>query len=870
MVRIFCKSAAAVLLALGVVCPLSGADSFEDLQGVKMQQIRLPFYKDNRLQLLLFGDQAVKNGRIIQLTKPVVDMIRKDAGVDDVVFDKAAVQYALGAPFHEVLLFWLKKSYCEGCVFTENADVSQDSKEIFSADRIFLRTPMLDLDGNGFRANYQRRDMTVHGPVDFILRLNSSDPRNFIDLKSKKLKTIEKYEYAVGRGDSLFLDFDKGLIVLEGNVKITEQKNVITCDKLTIVLDKEKKDGKTAEKKSGTGPMGDAFSGGQGIKELICEGNAQVEQTGEADCRKACADTIIYDLAGKTVKMRGLRSLPKINKGEDFVSAQEIDINHEKETMSLRRDCAMQFSDPDSRNTPPSLINSDQVNLDLKNNTGVFDGNVAVNDSRLDLDCDRMQIELADKPGTAEKAVKKESDRAKLTGINAMSGSGKQLKTITCLQNVKLTRKDENGVAQASQNALADKAVFDYNTNIVTLSGEKPSLHYNGNSISGGELQIYLRDERIVATSGSRVSIIGNLNEKNAPGAKAVPDTVITSQSSDLNYKNDKLSFLGNVQMRDPRLNLDCDYADILLQPRHGVKQPEGKEKSKTLPAMHNLTGTDGGGSSGSKALKQIICTGNVLVYEPRAKMYSDKLRLFFIPVTPDRQASENAFYSNGNELEKLLADGSVRIESIPSENAGEKKSDGGRENGVGKMTGNLFGDSGSMRTKSTLTADNGEMNMLRNSAEFHGNVKLEEENGTLTCDDLYLLAQHESQVTAAQRDKAIDDDPFAGESEIPGKVDIAQNRSLSQLVADKNVQFMRKQPDGMQLRACGDKAVYTVSEKLMRMTGTPDKKPYMEEVNKLRSSGEEILYWPEKGEMMVSRETSADILSPDAFNRRK
>ena len=91
--------------------------------------------------------------------------------------------------------------------------------------------------------------------------------------------------------------------------------------------------------------------------------------------------------------------------------------------------------------------------------------------------------------------------------------------------------------------------------------GAHPRLVRGNDSLTGEQLIIWLNDERLSSPGDSRIILCS----APAPGQAAV-QTVITSDSSDLNYGGNLLTFKGNVKVRDPRMTLDCDEMKIHLK----------------------------------------------------------------------------------------------------------------------------------------------------------------------------------------------------------------------------------------------------------------------------------------------------------------
>ena len=140
------------------------------------------------------------------------------------------------------------------------------------------------------------------------------------------------------------------------------------------------------------------------------------------------------------------------------------------------------------------------------------------------------------------------------------------------------------------------------------------------------------------------------------------------------------------------------------------------------------------------------------------------------------------------------------------------------------------FGAGNAMR----MTADMGRVDLIKNISEFHGNVKVREEQGQLDCQDLYLYGKEapaskvaSAKAVPAQEDvfaglDSLDDDPFGktNAKEVPQVIALGDGRELDRVVALKDVVLIRKLASGGEQRATGQKAEYFVSRRLVELTG--------------------------------------------------
>ena len=726
-----------LLLGISLVMPLaaSGANALSELRGLRTRESRIPVYNKDRLQLLLYSEECFQKGRLLETTSPVLDIIRPDADIDTIDTGKNTKIYPLGSSFTDVLKFWSGHRFSDGVVVTGKADIDQESKIAAGGGQVFFRSPLLDLNGIGFDADYGKKTIFVRKDVQIVLRTAASDP-----LKSIKTgKVPEKYEFLKGTSDTLLIDMAKRVITLTGNVRVQEDRGVIHCDRMMIVLPPEK-DRKKTDKS-------DSLSI-RGVSKVICDGRVQVKRTGGTEVQQAFGERMVYDLESGLLRLTGtLASMPMLQQGQNTLQGRRIDIYRNDERMQVLQDCQLVYHQKNDGGKPaPVRAFSDRMDFDNRNNLGVLTGNVRVEEPRFALQCARMDIRLAE-TGTPDK--KQQAAVSEITGMPEFAPGGKkELKDMICYGNVRMIHMG------TQENAVVRKA------------------------------------------------------------AQTLPQTEVLADRADLGYNSNLLVFTGNVRIRDVRMKLDCDKMDIYLK-------DAAPAATKTAKA-----GTADKGTDARKVLEKIVCTGNVRSQESRMKMDCQTLTLFFRQVTdPARKAAPGMFQSQGTELVAIHTDGGVTMESIPEKKtASAGKTD--KNTAAGMPT---FSGTNPIR----MTADHGRVDLVKNISEFHGGVKVREEQGRLDCEDLYLYGKEVASVkTAGVPEKttagidSLDDDPFAGidSKQVPQVIGLGDGRALDRVVALKDVVLVRKLASGGKQRATGQKAEYFVSRRLVELTGdAPD-----------------------------------------------
>lgn len=790
-----------LLILLTLVWTADGANTLSELRGLKTRESRMPVYSNDRLQLLLYCAECEQKGRLLETKEPVLDIIRRDADIDTIdTGPKTRNLYRLGSPFADVFRFWSGHLFSDGVVVTDKADIDQENQQAAGSDEVYFRSPLLDLDGIGFDADYRKRTIFIRKNVRIILRTNASDPLKH--LQTGKLPG--KYEFLRGSTDTLLIDMTKRVITLAGRVRVSEERGIIDCDRLQIFLPGEK------DKKHRTP---DEEWGIKGVSRIVCEGRVRVVRVGMKEMQQATADRMDYDLEKGRLRLTGtLRSMPTLRQGRNFLRGQVIDVYREQERMVVDRDCELVYTQSaDGKKAQPVRATADRMDFDNRKNVGVLTGNVRVAEPRFRLDCARLDLQLAEN-GPADK--RQQAAVSELTGMPEFAPGGKkELRNIHCSGGVRLARILPAG--RPPEYAVAQEADMAYPQEVVTLTGGRPTITRGRDKLSGDRMTIDLKRERLVAAPNCQVEFIGDLKSPaGMPQPKAagkLARTVVTADRGDLGYGDDLLKFVGNVRIRDPRMKLDCGEMDIVLKDASGAKKgARPKMSADADPASL---------ANASKQLDRVVCTGQVKAREPRMKLDCDKLTLLFRQA--DGTAAPGMFQSQGTELYRVLTDGNVALENIPEpprKTAGtEEKSKSGLEK--------LFPGADSNKPV-RMTADRGMADVPGNVSEFHGGVKVRHEQGSLDCEDLYLYAKDVKPAAsdAAARLAALDEDPFAASepTPVPQVISLGDGKELDRAVALNNVVLIRRPPAGGEQRVTGKKAEYFVARRLVELTGEP------------------------------------------------
>ncbi|WP_295812425.1 LptA/OstA family protein [uncultured Victivallis sp.] len=846
----------AALLA-GSALALRGAGDLEDLRGLVLSHAKLPLYNKQVLQSMAFFDKASRQGRLMVGSNVLLDLIRRGADIDSIKDGWGVKLYPLNSGLPEIVGFWKERLYSEGIMSSPRADVDQENRMAAGNEPVHFRSPLLDLDGIGFEADFDKRTILVKSDVRIVVRMAGSDPRK---LFAAGAKLPEKYEFITATGDSLLIDLGSNQVILMGNVKVDEERSGVTCERMTIFLDRK-----------GAGNRGEAAVASaagienenmKGVSRILCDGNvvifrklsAEELRAGE---QKALADHMVYDVKSASVTLSGDREYPRIVRGGESISGRNIVLFKEEQRATVTDDCRVVISQPpekDERAAGPMTVRSKSAHMDYRNNCSDFLGDVRVDEPRMELLCDRMRVILREVPGA--KAVAKTAESSgSLTGMPDLGGSSRELDRIQCSGGVQVTRKDASGKLLPGEQAKSDRAVFEYDQRKITMTGAAPTITRGSETLTGKELVIFLDEERLLAPQDSRITLCAAPAEKS--GKAAPPKTEVTSDSSDLNYGGNKLVFQGNVKVRDPRMSLDCDRLEIYLSEKGGATAAK-KQKSAGIGDALDFDG----GKSAEKFVSKVICIGNVRSQDPRADLSTDRMTLNFEELKPGEQADSAVFQSNGTRLAKIVCEGNLEMVNRP-DTAAEGRAAKDPTNPFGNMLGNSKGPR-------TLRAERGIVDLVKNESEFHDKVSLVDDQGTLKCEDMYLFTRKSVPQQAAAApvvkppvEEDPDADPFSTEApakgSVPARIALTDTLELARVLCKRNVEISRRTKEGELQRAGGEQADYRVEDKKIIMTGTPESRPWMSAQGG-RISGDRILVDLANETMKVLGNTVVDI----------
>lgn len=795
-----------IILLTAAVLPLAAAPA-RDLgafSNVRTGAARMPFYKNNQLEFYLRSQSMAMRGKHLEAVWPLIDAIRKGIPVEQVsLSDNSTDVYSLNAPLAEVTAFWANRAYSEGVVLSENALFDQAHRVASGKEKVYLRSPMLDLNGVGFSADLTARTVTVNSEVEIVLRNNGSrslgSPLQTIQGSGKKNsgKTTSAEKTVTSTRafcNELILDMGRNLIILNGNVRIFDPAGTITAQRLEIEITREQpKQGK----KSRSSGLDAVSNSGQKLKLARFIGKVHAERKlNEEEALQgeqyAEADLMVYTAAADTLELTGSR--PRLVRGKDTAEAERIVAMPEKKLIRFFDKCRFVTYQDKTANAQPDVITADYADWNHPENLIRLIGNAHLHSpsEQADVKAGRLEVYLS-KDSSRSQGVKKSG--------NPFGGSSRPEK-ITASGNVQLKRMNQN----VTESAVAGRMVYWGKENKITLE-DKPILQRNEDIIRGGGMVYYVDDERLTVDRGSHITLsgatVGSGDIPGVPGAekpksasaksgseKASPITV-DSKFADLNYGGNLIAFAGSVSVRGRGMLLDSDTLDIYLK---DVPAAPGKSKDKKRSGA--LSGRmDTAQQLNRKQPVRALALGNVHAEDKSGTLDSGTLDVYF----GDKAVPGKV------EVEKIMAGKKVRIES---------KAEANKQDRSGKT---LLGQSADGTT--SLTADHGTIDLLVNQADFYEKVVVSDNSSKLECEHLQALARKTTRIIPSI-------ESFRSRDEFPDQLAVGEGRELLKIIGDTDVKMSRTLPSGEVQRARGDHAEYVVRERTVVMTCQPPRRP--------------------------------------------
>ena len=600
----------AVLLGCAI---LLHAGSMEEMQGLELKHIKVPFYKDRKIQLLVFADNANRQDQLMVAGNTFLDMLLENANVDKIpdgwrirpringaeIPEGCKELYPLGTSFKNVLEFWRDRhNISDAVIFSPKSFINQRQETVYGESPVFFRSPLFDLDGNGFSVKFKEQIVSISGNVRIVLRSSDMDPRRIIT--GAPVPAEERVVLATARELHIYQKENK--IVLFGDVSVIDGRNRMTCRRLRIFLNDS--DSKVADKRVSVSQDEKAVL--DGISRVLADGDVKLYQfpedplkkyptpataadfgriTGHAatfarDFQKSTADHLEYDVKRGIIILTGDGKYPTLKRGLDVeLTGKRIELLRHEDKIFVLKDCRIVSNAWDQKTRRPfkRWINSNRANFDGRTNVANFHGNVIAVDRNTTLTSDSLRIHL-------------------------------------------IRQQDKD-------NAIKIELVF-----------------------ASGNVKIVSRSEK-----------------ESIPGKKIISHSTITSNRAELNYRKNELVFFGSVKVRDNSATLDCDRLDLTLADK--TDTAEKKKNTGDISGAPLASGMEGQ----NKTLTKMIAKGDVKMTSDGDILETDMLTLFFRDLPPGEKPAPGMIQSGGVQLTRIHCDGTVRAVSYKNDRNGRQ-----------------------------------------------------------------------------------------------------------------------------------------------------------------------------------------------------
>ena len=114
------KILSVVSAVLAIFC--AHAAGIEDMQGLNLKHIKIPFYKKDVLERLIFAQDGERDGRLIDCNNTFIDSLLEKIDVDRIPDGWQTKIYPLGSKLPFVLNFWKNRhNISEYVIFTSKS-----------------------------------------------------------------------------------------------------------------------------------------------------------------------------------------------------------------------------------------------------------------------------------------------------------------------------------------------------------------------------------------------------------------------------------------------------------------------------------------------------------------------------------------------------------------------------------------------------------------------------------------------------------------------------------------------------------------------------------------------------------------------------
>lgn len=584
-----------LLLALsGLLCINSFAEGIEDMQGLALKHIKIPFYEKEQLKLLVYANGGERDGKYMRSNSAFLDLLLEKIDVDKIPDGWKTKLYPLGSPLKEVVNFWKNRyKVSDSVIFTDKCFIDQNNQEAFGDAQVYLRNPMFDLDGVGFKANFKDQVLVVNSDVRITLRSSETDPRKILSGTPFPVK----HRIVTASSDSLRIDRKNSELMLIGNVKVVDGRNTLTCERLSVYWE-DKEQEKSSEKKiSGSTKLPDDEKAAlSGIRRVLADGNVLFVQRPEDPAKEATelqtsrSEHLEYDVKRELIILTGDDQKPTLSRGSDTqLTGHRIELLRHADRMFVMRDCRIKSIVRDEKGmiARTRTIYSDRANYDGKANVANFHGNVIAVDQTSSLYTDSLRAHLKQD----EKTSSHKLDLLFANGnVKIISRSEKSTPEDPAKKIVSVSTVNSR---QAELNYRSNKLIF-YND--VKIRDGKACLDCN-------RLDIFLKDKKVEKKSGdsapSGAPVAAGMEGKDKTVTKIIATKDVVMLSEDNELKTDILTLFfrdlppgakpspGMIQAGGAQLvKILCDGSVLATY----FNNKDGKVTSRTLKSANAMS----------------------------------------------------------------------------------------------------------------------------------------------------------------------------------------------------------------------------------------------------------------------------------------
>lgn len=759
-------------IILAGMCEVSLYGQFTtDLRNMNASNIRMPLYNGDEVRFLITASGIVPVETDLKASDALIDILRKNVDVDTIKFRTDDI-YVIDAGILKIINFWIMRPGSEGVISTPEALIDVNKQTASGSDIVQVRTPLMDIDGVGFIANYRTQEVWIKQNVHIRLRLAGSALEEVIESSSEPLTELSSGDelggFADVWADSMYINFETKDVLLEGDIRIYDGPNSITCRRMTLKLGGEK--GKSS---------GDLDGSISGVSQVEFFDDVVMTRSGsvpEEMQTVRCANAV-YDVEKELITLNGS---PSISADGTILSGRVITFDQKTQLLTVTGDCRLETVLDDGSGT--ATVESEKMVMNMLSNQAEATGNVRVKDHRGLLLSHRLVIDFeGEAPSSGSDRAEVPSGFAGADSLNFNSGS-KAVKYIRCLDGV--TFQGSNG-----EDGQAREVSYDYKSGIITLHGDNPWIRQGSNRLSGDKIELDQATNRLKVYGNAKV--VMERQERNGVGG--LVNSVATSDFMDFDYPNNFGILEGNVKIDDALAKAECDKMEIYLESSAGTGNA-----AKQMEVSGQTLDMD-------KTLKKIIGIGNVRAVEPRGKLNCDRLVLNFMDG------------AGGTEISRIEPSGNVELRVKGSAMADAVE----RGTSVGDKTGETL-----------LKADQGYIDMVDNFSEFTGNVQVIDEQMRISSNRFNAYMENYVSGDSVVKESEPESPELAFdrviESEIPEQISIGDLKSLKKLVFLENVLITGKDDSGTEFSARGEDGTYYVGERLITMTTRDGIKPLL------------------------------------------